>query len=1476
MATLPIFDLEIAFSIYGIPDSGVLEYVYKPFRNLNGENGLEDLRLLTSEAKLNIRDSDESFVPIELDTEPAYDGSINLIFTDRQNIPRLINSRFYLTSSSTYKIADRKGNIDTNIYSRDNFINETSLVKRVGSVVKLDYLGIYDGGKMPVGNYTFYFRLADADDNMTDFISESGKVVCHIGGVNNPKTIRGGQQSENSEKIIKFKLKNLDQAYQYIRVYYTKTSGNDEVETKETYFIYDKFKILGEETIITITGYEAHIKIGDAEINTQYASFETVKSITKVQNMTFVGNIKNNYELFSWLEETSLRIVPKLVNTASIGRLDGQYNEMYNQVEGHEYFNTKNIYYKLGYWDQEIYRFGIVYILNDYSLSPVFNIRGVNNLNKDYNFHAFKDKEVIPDENYIVFKNGDIEENSKGVVKIDATGLDTILNYSQIKTLGLEFMFEGVNNNEYVDIINGINGNPGLKQLTKGFFIVRQKRIPSILAQSVGIATSKKARIPILKSQSNNSFFIESFLTTVRGRPKLGRSLQYITSTDLILNNALLCPEAHLRTKLFNTFFTSAEFKVIPANFRGNTYFTRDATDTNLFTLKGLYSTPTVDIVAEDTKITLIEPGIELLGDGTHKFSSKAGNSLEAWKHADPYYGDIEDISEDSKVASSTLNNSAIKIRGEFNTYLGTSSNKIRFGQYYNIYQKGYDFTNFWREYFRVRFNDTSPFMPISDRHEWSDLKSVTSVDGYGYSTSSMYRGDCYINTYSHRMNWNFIDHELPTNTKIVDPYTWFRNFKVKAVSMVVNKEGIAVGNNEQSSLSADSQDQDDNTLTGESTYTYKKVLPIFTFKLNKLSDLYNDIDKGSNKDLSKARILVPEDRRFSKYSVANGTFGFDKLNRPDVNAVPLGHWATFKICSSINTAFRDIDFSNVEEEALHKTKRSFYPLQSSDNTNKLPESKVINVGISKTLGNKYYMEIPDVPFIKTDFTNRIYHSNLLVDTAFQNGNRVFEANNYMDYTMEYGALVKLVEWYGKLIAVMEHGVLFIPVNERALATNAQGQNVYINTDTVLPKNPGVLSNTFGTLWPDSVVKTSRYIYGVDTVGKKIWRTDGESKFELISDMKIQKFLNDNIFLKHSDLKNFVGTHFVKSHYNAFKQDILFVFKYEEKEWHLCWNELLEKWVTRYTWFPEFSENINNIFYTFANQVKHSLATNKLYKHGFAGGDEELVRIRHTKWYEEQQKFEFEFVVNGVPGVQKIFNNLKIISNKAQPYAFDYEVVGEGYEWHMYKDIVCWLNNNPYYNLGFEADDFVFMINEDGSYQIQESTWQDKLNQLLLGYEYLLTTPLSQIKATWKSFPMPKWIPEEKWDTYILTKLPFVPKSRTPSPLDGVDWDNFNTRTVFINDPWNGEDRVVSNQDGLNLSSVGRVKGNMKYVEDSWDIQIQPIKIRYAYMKNGILVFSKTNEMKVRDKYIKIRVRYDGTRHALINALRTLYTLSYA
>jgi len=106
----------------------------------------------------------------------------------------------------------------------------------------------------------------------------------------------------------------------------------------------------------------------------------------------------------------------------------------------------------------------------------------------------------------------------------------------------------------------------------------------------------------------------------------------------------------------------------------------------------------------------------------------------------------------------------------------------------------------------------------------------------------------------------------------------------------------------------------------------------------------------------------------------------------------------------------RDVDFSYPTEEALHGKKRGFYPYNAMDMSNNLPESDIINHGISKSVSNKYYFEVPDVPFIKTNFSNRIYYSNLLQTSSFTNGNRVFKSQNYQDYTMEYGALVKLVE----------------------------------------------------------------------------------------------------------------------------------------------------------------------------------------------------------------------------------------------------------------------------------------------------------------------------------------------------------------------------------------------------------------------------------------------------------------------------------
>jgi len=100
----------------------------------------------------------------------------------------------------------------------------------------------------------------------------------------------------------------------------------------------------------------------------------------------------------------------------------------------------------------------------------------------------------------------------------------------------------------------------------------------------------------------------------------------------------------------------------------------------------------------------------------------------------------------------------------------------------------------------------------------------------------------------------------------------------------------------------------------------------------------------------------------------------------------------------------------------------------------------------------------------------------------------------------------------------------------------------------------------FGSQWPESCVKTPYYVYGLDTVGKKIWRTNGQT-FDIISDFRVEKFLIDNISITETEKIPIIGIRNVKTHYNAFKSDVMFTFyddinTLEEKVWNLCYNEI--------------------------------------------------------------------------------------------------------------------------------------------------------------------------------------------------------------------------------------------------------------------------------------------------------------------------------
>jgi hypothetical protein len=98
--------------------------------------------------------------------------------------------------------------------------------------------------------------------------------------------------------------------------------------------------------------------------------------------MLFMGNVQKEEIPYRELADLSLRFWPSLVQEDDIGFVDQNYQDSSGK---YEYYNVNNIYHKLGYWNDEIYRFGVVYIMKDFSLSPVFNIRGRDEISNDEN-----------------------------------------------------------------------------------------------------------------------------------------------------------------------------------------------------------------------------------------------------------------------------------------------------------------------------------------------------------------------------------------------------------------------------------------------------------------------------------------------------------------------------------------------------------------------------------------------------------------------------------------------------------------------------------------------------------------------------------------------------------------------------------------------------------------------------------------------------------------------------------------------------------------------------------------------------------------------------------------------------------------------------------------------------------------------------------------------------------------------------------
>lgn len=156
---------------------------------------------------------------------------------------------------------------------------------------------------------------------------------------------------------------------------------------------------------------------------------------------------------------------------------------------------------------------------------------------------------------------------------------------------------------------------------------------------------------------------------------------------------------------------------------------------------------------------------------------------------------------------------------------------------------------------------------------------------------------------------------------------------------------------------------------------------------------------------------------------------------------------------------------------------------------------------------------------------------------------------------------------------------------------------------------------------------------------------------------------------------------------------------------------------------------------------------------------------------------------------------------------------------------------------------------------------------------------------------------EEKYKRFLensdkIYKIPYIRTvedialdwEAVPSKLIGSNGGVLNTlpttgqlRDIGIRENNKTKEKVIQiYQRGATIADLGRLRGNMEYLEDCWNVQIQPVTFQYAFVDNNTLKYTNAAQAKIRDKYLKTRVRYDGTQYVMVNAVKTNYTISYA
>lgn len=267
---------------------------------------------------------------------------------------------------------DKPGDFKTEI-GGNNFwdIDKFSLFKTYSKIPFFESIEVIENGALQPGAYNASIQYLDSDLNPTEWIT-----TCEPIKIYNDSTSRNYEDINGSTSIvdnitnygltnksIKFDFSNLDEDYPLYRVAIIESNTGTGLVSAVNF----SAPISTKNTTFTYSGIESIVTVGVEE---DIIAFNNIISaaefVEQIENRLTLGKTKGVQINFCRLQKYASRIQAQLSLSEIVLNQIGPSNP---KTEDVNFIGT-------GYMPGEIYSFGIVYIFEDSSLSPVFHIPG--------------------------------------------------------------------------------------------------------------------------------------------------------------------------------------------------------------------------------------------------------------------------------------------------------------------------------------------------------------------------------------------------------------------------------------------------------------------------------------------------------------------------------------------------------------------------------------------------------------------------------------------------------------------------------------------------------------------------------------------------------------------------------------------------------------------------------------------------------------------------------------------------------------------------------------------------------------------------------------------------------------------------------------------------------------------------------------------------------------------------------------------